>query len=57
MTLTYNKDGKLEFELYDLLPSIKTEDKVKLIEDLSCDEQIIQHVVDQILDGWTENFY
>lgn len=57
MTLTYNKDGKLEFELHDLLPTVKTEDKVKLIEDLSCDEAIIQHVADQILHGWTENYY
>ena len=27
-----------------------------MIETLSCDDQIIKHVTDQILDGWTENY-
>lgn len=57
MTLTYNKDGKLEFDFHELLRLTKDEEKVKLIEDLSCDEAIIKHVADQILDRWTENGY
>lgn len=55
MNLKYNKDGKLEFDLHDLLDCADSETKVELIESLSCDEAIIKHVVAQILDGWTEN--
>ena len=57
MTLQYNKDGKLEFELHDLLQGAKYDTKIELIESLACDDDIIEHVVDQILDGWTENCY
>lgn len=57
MTLTYNKDGKLEFYLRSLLECVSEESRVELIEFLSCDEAIIKHVTDQILDGWTENLY
>lgn len=57
MTLTYNKDGKLEFDFHELLLCVKAEAKVELIESLSCDEAIIQHVADQILGGWTEHCF
>lgn len=57
MTLSYNKDYKLEFDFHELLRLVKDEEKVRLIEDLSCDEAIIKHVADQILDGFTENIY
>lgn len=57
MTLTYNKDGKLEFDLYSLLQCVSKESRVELIESLSCDEAVIQHVTDQILGGWTEHCF
>jgi hypothetical protein len=57
MELKYNKDGKLEFDLHSLLECAKDETRVELIESLSCDEAVIKHVVDQILDGWTENMF
>jgi hypothetical protein len=57
MNLKYNKDGKLEFELHDLLSCAKDETRIELIESLSCDEAVLKHVVDQILDGWTENMF
>ncbi len=55
MTVKFNKDHKLEFDLVDLLDSVDAESKVELIESLSCDESILKHVVDQILTGYTEN--
>lgn len=57
MNLKYNKDGKLEFDLHSLLECAKDETRVELIESLSCDEAVIKHVVDQILDGWTESMF
>ena len=57
MTLKYNKDGKLEFDLHSLLECAKGETKIELIESLACDDVIIKHVTDQILGGWTENMF
>lgn len=57
MTLQYNKDGKLEFDLHSLLECAKDQTKIELIESLACDDAIIKHVADQILDGWTENTF
>lgn len=57
MTIKYNKDGKLEFELHSLLECAKDQTKIELIESLACDDAIIKHVTDQILDGWTENCF
>lgn len=57
MTLKFNKENKLEFDICDLLDSVSAESKVELIETLSCDEAILKHVVDQILDTLTENAY
>ena len=57
MKISFNKDNKLEFDLCDLLDSVSAESKVELIESLACDESILKHVVDQILDALTENAY
>lgn len=57
MTLKYNKDGKLEFDLHSLLECAKDQTKIELIESLACDDAIIKHVTDQILGGWTENMF
>ena len=49
------KDGRIEFDLHNLLQSVTPETKAELIESLACDDQIIKHVADQIIHGWTEN--
>jgi len=54
MTLKY-KNGELYIDFFDLLSGIPEQDKIDLIESLSCEDAIIKHVTDQILDGWTEN--
>ena len=46
---------KLVIGVFELLHNMPDEDKIKLIDELSCEDAIIKHVVDQILDGWTEN--
>ena len=56
MRITY-KDGNISIDLHELLCSVKAEDKISFVESLSCDEDIIRHVTDQIISGWTENCY
>lgn len=51
------QDGKLQLDLHDFLSSVPDEQKVELIESLSCDEAILKHVIAQLLDGWTESCY
>jgi hypothetical protein len=49
--------GKIEFDLHSLLESVSPETKLEMIESLSCDDHIIKHVADQIIDRWTESSY
>lgn len=44
-----------EIDIVELLSSLDTEAKKTLIEALSCQEDMIRHVTDQILDGYTDN--
>lgn len=49
-------DGdKIELSFSDLLDHMDFEDKKNLIERLSCENDIIEHVVSQITTGYTEN--
>lgn len=48
---------KLEISVSQLIESLSDEDKIAFIESLSCDDAIIKHVSDQIIDGWTESGY
>lgn len=57
MNAKINKEGKVEIDLQDLFRSMSDESKLVLIESLSCEDAIIKHVADQILDGFTENVY
>jgi hypothetical protein len=57
MSIKFTKDGELAIDLHSLLNQVSGEDKIALIESLSCDEEIIKHVTDQILEGFTENGY
>lgn len=51
------KDGKLQIDLHDLLNNIKEEDLNEFLESVSCNDKVIKHVTDQIIDRWTENCY
>lgn len=54
---TEYREENILINVYELFCNMPDEDKIKLIEELSCEDAIIKHVVDQILDGWTENVY
>jgi hypothetical protein len=56
MNITY-KEGKLQIDLHDLLDNIREEDLSEFLESVSCNDKVIRHVTDQILDKWTENCY
>lgn len=47
--------GEIVLDFRDIVRSLCREDKLLLAEDLACDDVIIQHVVDQITEGYTEN--
>lgn len=47
-------EGKIVIDPYDLLQELKGEDKIRLIDDLSCQNEVIKHVSDQIIHGCTE---
>lgn len=44
-----------EIDIVELLSELDIESKKILIEALSCQEDVVRHVTDQILDGYTEN--
>jgi hypothetical protein len=46
--------GKLQVDFHEMLQSLEGEDRLAAIDDLSCNDEIIKHVTDQLLDGWTE---
>ena len=54
--VTY-KNGEITFNLVDVLEFIPKEDIAAHVEALSCHEQILAHVAEQIADGCTENGY
>lgn len=56
MNINY-KDGKLQIDLHDLLDNVREEDLNEFLETVSCNDKVIKHVTDQILDKWTENYY
>lgn len=51
------KDGTLQIDLHSFLDSLKQEDSSEFLESISCNDKVIKHVTDQILDKWTENYY
>ena len=57
MDAKINKDGKVEFHICDLIDALDSQSKIDFIESLSCEKEIVKHVMDQVLDGWTENMY
>jgi hypothetical protein len=57
MKLTYDSNGTLSFNILDLIEHMDIEDKLKLIESFSCDDEVIEFVTQQLLEGYTENGY
>lgn len=49
--------GNLTIDLWEFLQEAKGEQRLELIETLSCQEDIIRHVTDQVVHGCTENGY
>lgn len=49
------KNGKVSFDLQDLLQFINDPDKLELVESLSCEDAVINHVARQLIHKWTEN--
>lgn len=56
MNINY-KEGKLQIDLHDLLDNVREGDLDEFLESISCNDKVIKHVTDQILDKWTENCY
>ena len=52
-----NKEGKIEIDAQDIFDNIPEYSIPELIENLSCSDQVIKYVMDQVLEGWTENGY
>lgn len=51
------ENGFIKIRLVSILETLTEQEKLNLIEELSCEETIIKHVSDQLLNGWTENGY
>ena len=50
-------EGRIAVNVADLIDCLSDEDKVHIVELLSCDEKIIENIAAQIVDGWTEAGY
>lgn len=46
---------RVSFNVTDILESLGHDDLVDLIDSLACQDLVIKHVTDQILDGYTEH--
>lgn len=55
MIFDYDSQGNLKINIFDILDNTDDDAKLEFIESLSCRESVIKHVVDQILNGQTEN--
>lgn len=53
MRSTYS-NGSLSIHLGDVLSALPEADKSSLIDTLSCEDAVIRHVTDQLLNGLTE---
>lgn len=53
----FDEKGNLVFKVnyFDFIDNIPEKETLELIESLSCNDKVIEHVINQIFDGWTEN--
>lgn len=47
----------IKFDMIEFIHNLSDEEQSGIIESLSCSEQVIKHVTDQIFYGHTENLY
>lgn len=52
-----NKDGQIVIDVMSVFDNISGEKKLELVERLSCEDEIITFVMQQVFDGTTENGY
>jgi hypothetical protein len=57
-TMNYSVDGTtISIEVSEILSSMPKEQLVSIIQSLSCMGEVINHVMDQVLDGYTIDGY
>lgn len=49
------RNGLICFTPEDLFKALPPDQRAAMLEDLACEDAVIKHVSDQILEGWTEN--
>jgi hypothetical protein len=51
------KDGQVRLDIHDeiLTPLLRGPHRAAVLESVACHDDVIRHVADQILEGWTEN--
>ena len=57
ITPTINGNGEICIDVMDVFYNTPDRFKLELVERLSCEDVIIKHVIDQVLNGCTENGY
>lgn len=57
ITPIINGHGEICIDVMDVFYNTSDEFKLELVERLSCEDVIIKHVIDQVLNGSTENGY
>ena len=55
LTFKMDDDGNLSVDMFHLLHKLPENRHVELVESLSCSNAVITHVMDQVLEGCTEN--
>jgi hypothetical protein len=57
ITPEINGNGEICLNVLDIFYSTSDSFKLELVERLSCEDAVIKHVIDQVLNGCTENGY
>ena len=57
ITPIINGHGEICIDVLDVFDNTSDSFKLELVERLSCEDVIIKHVIDQVLNGSTENGY
>jgi hypothetical protein len=51
------ESGSIKINLEDLLARVETDRKLEMIESMSCSNDLIDYVAQQIIERWTDNGY
>ena len=57
MSIEFDDKNNVIFTVnyHDMMEALSNEQKIELVESLSCEDAVIKHVMDQVIEGWTEN--